>query len=310
VDVDEWSDEDDDFYEDEDDLEGLDVAEDGVAIEKRKSIPSNFRVRLKLTSDKNRSNYVSLKNKFNLYKGMTFRMCGRIEKVNYLGNPIAYIGVIRRSLKLWLALNPYEFDEERYRQRDASDKKMYERVPMLVKIGSERALKRAEELVTIICERNRLTPKRRYSPKNLQELAFTLKGNALVKDRRPDLLCPIMHVHDSDILTNDDAVRYEEAREQALTCAENIATISLDVLDKNFLDGQKVTLEKLKKRGLVPETCDGYSLTAGTRLTKPLYVVADDFSYSAVKMIVLTGGRAIRVVTRKSLNPDNYSNIY
>jgi hypothetical protein len=27
-------------------------------------------------------------------------------------------------------------------------------------------------------------------------------------------------------------------------------------------------------------------------------------------MIVLTGGRAIRVVTRKSLNPDNYSNIY
>jgi hypothetical protein len=236
-------------------------------------------------------------------------MCGRIEKVNFLGNPIAYIGVVRRSLKLWLAMSPYDFDEEKYHQKDASDKKMYEKVPMLVRIGSDRALKRAEELVEELAERSELTPKRRYTEKNLQELAYTLKGNALVKDKRPELLCEVIHIHDADMLTNEDADRYEEAREQAVSYADNMATVSLDVLDSNFLDGQKVTLEKLKKKGLVPEYCDGYSLTAGERLTKPLYVVADEFSYTAVKMITLTGGRAIRLTATKN-NSRKYLNSY
>jgi hypothetical protein len=243
--------------------------------------------------------YVVLKNKFNSFKGVTFRMSGRLEKVNYLGNPIAYIGVIRRSLKLWLALNPYEFDEEVYRQKDASDKKMYEKVPMLVRIGSERAYKRAEELINILAERNEIIAKQRYIEKDLQLLAYTLKGNMLVKDKRKELLCQIIHVHDADILTNEDAERYEETREQAEHSCENMATISLDVLDKNFLDGQKVTLERLQKKGLVPDYCDSYALTAGSRLTKPLYVVADEYSYAAVKMIVLTGGRAIRLTAPK-----------
>jgi hypothetical protein len=275
-----------------------------VPPEKRESIPSNFRVRLKLTSDKNRNMYVALKNKFNSYKGVTFRMCGRIEKVNYLGNHIAYIGVIRRSLKLWLGLNPYDFDEEVYHQKDASDKKMYEKVPMLVRIGSERAWKRAETLIDALAENNQLFAKKRYIEKDLQLLAFTLKGNALVKERRRELLCQVIHVHDADMLTNEEASRYEEVRNLSGNEPSNTATISLDVLDKNFLDGQKVTLEKLKKKGLVPEDCDGYNLTAGTRLTKPLYVLADDYSYAATKMIVLTGGRAIRIVRQPNINND------
>jgi hypothetical protein len=249
--------------------------------------------------------YVALKNKFNSYKGVTFRMCGRVEKVNYLGNPIAYIGVIRRSLKLWLGLNPYNFDEEVYHQKDASDKKMYEKVPMLVRIGSERAWKRAEKLIDVLAENNQLFAKKRYIEKDLQLLAFTLKGNALVKERRRELLCQVIHVHDADMLTNEEASRYEEVRNLSGNEPSNTATISLDVLDKNFLDGQKVTLEKLKKKGLVPEDCDGYNLTAGTRLTKPLYVLADDYSYAATKMIVLTGGRAIRIVRQPNINNDD-----
>jgi hypothetical protein len=253
-----------------------------------------------MTSDKNRNNYVILKNKLNSFKGVTFRMCGRIEKVNYLGNPIAYIGVIRRSLKLWLALNPYAYDEERYHQRDASEKRMYEKVPMLVRIGSERALKRTEELVEELAEKNGLTRKRRCIERNLQELAFTLKGNALIKEKRNELLHQVIHVHDADILTNEDAERYEEIREHNMTPVSNVINVPIDVLDKNFLDGQKVTLEKLKKKGLIPDICDGYCVTTGERLTKPLYVVADDFSYAAIKMIVLTGGRAIRITATNS----------
>jgi hypothetical protein len=194
-----------------------------------------------------------------------------------------------------LSLNPYNFDEGIYHQKDVSDKKMYEKVPMLVRIGSERAWKKAERLIEIVAKNNQLQSKKRYTERDLQLLAFTLKGNMLVKEKRIDLLCQTMHVHDADVLTNDDALRYEEELKLSGDKPTNIATITLDVLDKNFLDGQKVTLEKLIKKGLVPEDCDGYSLTAGTRLSKPLYILADEYSYAAIKMIVLTGGRAIRI---------------
>jgi hypothetical protein len=293
-DEDEWSDdeEEEDFY----DSDIYDDDQEVVPENKRVRLPSNFRVRLKISSDKCKDFYVELKNGLNSYKGFTFRMSGRLEKVNYHGETIAMIGVVRKALKLWLALDPNAYDFERYHQKDASDKKRYEHVPMQVRIGSARALKRAEELLDRLLENYQAEVRNKYKPKNLQELAYTLKLNKLVKDKRNDLLCQSIHVHDADVISDEDAERYVELRERAPIADENFAVVSLDTLDTEFLDGNKVTLDKLKKKGIVPEECNGYYLTAGKRLSKPLYVIADEISPSAVKMIVLTGGRAIELV--------------
>jgi hypothetical protein len=138
-------------------------------------------------------------------------------------------------------------------------------------------------------------PRLRYTPRPLQELAYTLKLNKLVRDRRKELLCQSIHVHDADLLTDDDADRYLEIRDKAPVEEEKFVNISVDLLDREFLDGNKVTLAKLKKKELVPEDCNGFTVTAGKRLTKPLYVIADGISPAAVKMIVLTGGRAVKL---------------
>jgi ribosomal protein L15 len=103
-------------------------------------------------------------------------------------------------------------------------------------------------------------------------------------------------VHDADVLSNADADRFTETRNSEEVEERNFASVSLDTLDEKFLDGQRVTLNKLKKKGLVPEECNSLRVTAGTRLSKPLCVVADDYSFAAVKMIVLTGGRAIKLI--------------
>jgi predicted transport protein len=223
-------------------------------------------------------------------------MSGRLEKVNYHGETIAMIGVVRKALKLWLALDPNAYDVERYHQKDASDKKRYELVPMQVRIGSVRALKRAEELLDRLLLNHQAESRLKYKPKNLQELTYTLRLNKIVKDKRNELLCQSIHVHDADVISDEDAARYLEIRDKAPQEFENFANISLDLLDNKFLDGNKVTLAKLKKKELVPEDCNGYTITAGKRLSKPLYVIADDISPTAVKMIALTGGRAIKLV--------------
>jgi predicted transport protein len=289
---DEWSDEEEDFYE----VDADDEDKEEVPLNKRVRIPSNFRVRLKISSDKCKDYYTELANILNSYKGFSFRMSGRLEKIKYHGETIMLIGVLRKSLKLWLALDPNAYDFERYHQKDVSDKKRYEMVPMQIRVGSNRALKRAEELIDRLLVTNQAEKRPRYKDKPLQELAYTLKMNKLVKYKRKELLCQSIHVHDADVLTNEDAECYLETRDRAPIEKENFVTISLNVIDKEFLDGNRVTLEKLKKKGIVPEECNGFCITAGERLSKPLYVIADDISPAAVKMIVLTGGRAIKLV--------------
>jgi len=300
-DEEDWEDvEEEDYYEvvdDDGELVPEEPAGEETAVEGRPKMPSNFRIRLKNSSDKNQASYVELKNMLNSYKSITFRMSGRVEKIKYHGDVIAIIGIARKSLKLWMALDPNAFDVNHYHQKDASDKPRYAHVPMLVRIGSDRALKRSKELVTALLEQFEVEPKKRYNEKSLQELAYTLKHNALIKAKQPELLRESIHVHDSDVISNEFALEScLETRFREIYDIDNFESVSLDVLESSFLDGQKVTLDKLKKKGLVSEECNGYTITSGERLSKPLYVVADDFSMPAIKMIVLTGGRAVKLI--------------
>jgi len=297
--------EDNDYYDEEDDFYEQELAADGEAQpvyeaevlldEAKPRIPSNFRMRLKVSSVKNHDAYVAIKNKLCSKKEITFRISGRTEKVKYHGEVIAIIGVARKSLKLWLALDPNSIEQSRYHQKDVSDKPRYAHVPMLLRVGSDRALKRAMEVLDILFETYSIEDRRKYKDKSLQELAYTLKRNALVRNKRVELLRDSIHVHDADALTNEEAAQYVEYKAREAYEYENFATITLDVLEENFYDGQKVTLDKLKHKGLIPEEYNGYVITTGERLTKPLYVVADGYSAVAVKMIVLTGGRAIQL---------------
>ena len=104
-----------------------------------------------------------------------------------------------------------------------------------------------------------------------------------------------MHVHDCDVLDNETAEKCIETKNVEHIDDSVIETVKLDDIDANFQDGNRVTLEKLRKAGLVSAECTGYTVVAGQRLTKPLIIVANDFTMEAVKMIVLTGGRVIRI---------------
>ena len=70
--------------------------------------------------------------------------------------------------------------------------------------------------------------------------------------------------------------------------------INIDTLSQNFAPHDLVTLELIKERKLIPENVDYLKVLARGFIDKPLTVEAQDFSIDAVKMILLTGGRAIR----------------
>jgi len=299
IEDDEWDTEDDE----QDEVYEAELMDDSLAEEPEaatevpKRMPSNFRARLKVSSEKNRITYSIIKNEFCAQKGISYRASGRVEKVKFHGDLIAVIGVAKRSIKLWLALDPNEFDKERYFHKDVSDKPRYEKVPMYLRVGSERAQKRVLELLEALFEKFGIERRHKYEEKPIQELIFTLKGNKLLKDKeKKHLLSESVHVHDADMLDNETAENCIEIKDIAPIANENFESISLDVIDENFLDGQRITLDRLKKKGLVSEDCNGIRIIAGSRISKPLAIHANEFTLPAVKMIVLTGGRAVQLV--------------
>ncbi len=297
-------DDDDDFDDDEEEWDSIldeddDDFVDAVIIEEdgtvKKTYP-NFRMRLKQSSDKNREWYAAVKNLFCSQKGVTYRVYKRVEKIRYQGQVIAVIGIAKRSIKLWLALKPYEYDARRYHHKDVSDKPRFVDVPMYVRVSSDRALTRAQELILALFQELNMEARKRYNDRSIQELIFTLKHNKLLTNKQnKGLLCEVMHVHDCDVLSDELAEKCIESKNVEIIDESYIETLKLDDIDAKFQDGNRVTLEKLKKVGLVSEECTGYTVTAGHRLTKPLIIVANDFTLPAVKMITLTGGRAIKL---------------
>ena len=109
------------------------------------------------------------------------------------------------------------------------------------------------------------------------------------------MLCESIHVHDCDVLDDETAEKCIETKNVDFIDDSVIETVKLDDIDANFQDGNRVTLDKLRKAGLVSAECTGYTVVADKRLTKPLIIVANDFTMEAVKMIALTGGRVIRL---------------
>lgn len=253
----------------------------------------NFIQKLKMSSIKNKDFYVDIKNALSRLKGTTFRISKRVEKVRYQGKTIAVMSVSAKAIRLCLALDPTKYDVAVYRHKDLSEKTSYKSVPMQVMVGTKKALTRALFLIDELMVSLDMTKKPRYVDKELQELAYTVKNNGLLKIKRKDLLREEIHSHDVDILSNDDLDRIVETKTIAHIDAENFVTIKIDLLEENFQDGQKINLAILKRRGLVGEEFNGYKVMGSGKLTKPLIVEANEFSSTAAKMIAITGGRVI-----------------
>ena len=71
--------------------------------------------------------------------------------------------------------------------------------------------------------------------------------------------------------------------------------INVDDLSKCFDPNERVDVNILKSRGIIPGDVGYLKILGRGTLEKPLRVYANAFSLTAVKMIVLTGGEAVKV---------------
>ena len=78
--------------------------------------------------------------------------------------------------------------------------------------------------------------------------------------------------------------------------ADKVLAINVSVLNDAFDDGETVSRESLKSKGLAKTKYDALKILGDGELTKKLTVHAEKFSASAEKKITDAGGEAVRVV--------------
>lgn len=69
--------------------------------------------------------------------------------------------------------------------------------------------------------------------------------------------------------------------------------INIGVLDANFNADDVITLALLKEKGLISRKVGRLKILADGILNKPLTIKAESYSIQAIKMIELTGGKAV-----------------
>ncbi len=106
--------------------------------------------------------YAEIKNAILSYRKVRSQVSWSNDRFTINRETVAKIGVRGKTLCLYLALNPDEFPATIYHQKFAGDTKMYEKTPMMLKVKSPIAAKRAVKLVALLMERHGLVQDEAY----------------------------------------------------------------------------------------------------------------------------------------------------
>ncbi len=162
--------------------------------------------------------------------------------------------------------------------------------------------------------------KEQRSKKRLPPSYVLMPGGTLQRlpEPRSDSIDDPEKASDDDIVLSDDPMTVDayhadelisdslakdllkRSREAVYTTGYKKEIINVDTLNEVFSGGDKIDVNILKEKGLVDEDTAYIKVLARGEMNKALSIYANDFSLSAIKMIALTGGEAIKVITIKT----------
>ncbi len=140
--------------------------------------------------------------------------------------------------------------------------------------------KRAERTVAHTTQENEEYAYRTITPETTEYFGITEEeADRLLSDRSAEALL-------------------EHRNAPIVTYGKRRAIINIDTLSEHFSSGDRVDIEILKSRMLIPYDTLHIKVLARGAINKPLYVFANEFSLCAIKMLLLSGGKAIKQKTK------------
>lgn len=280
-------------------------AEDGILARFNYSLTA----KLVLSSEETKENFADIANYLLSYKNVKSRMSWKNLSFNHGRKCLAKIAMRGKTLWLYLALDPKEFSESKYHGEDFSATTKYAKVPYAVKVKSERGLKHAKELVDILMSRFDIEMGAESNSISASDYTEDTQANLIKRgiikvysDQEIDEtklnkvkfdIRGSVRADEAKKLLDDAMVNSLLIKEKTSSGKKNGAVVNIDTLSACFAAGDTITLSVLKEKGLVSKKEMSVKILARGTIDKPLTVVADSFSADAIKMLVLTGGKAV-----------------
>ena len=297
------------------------VAGGKVFVQYRRS----FTARLIQADDTTKYYYNKLRNALLSVERVKERVSWNYDSYNVGRRQFAKVNANRKSLIVYFALPPESIDEK-YNYRDVSEKKRYTNVPVRYKITGSRSFAYAMELLeqqrelfeldvdpfeeeldipyeerTPLIRRRliRVYAKRETGESITEdELDEMIENGATVQDLSAYTVTDEVTVNEAESLINDSTAKQiialADVQESSIAPGKR-TFINLDTISANYHEGQRVDLASLQAKGLVDKKATACKILARGKLDKSLTIEAADFSLAAIKMIVLTGGKVVKV---------------
>ena len=145
--------------------------------ERARRIP--FAEKMLYIDRKTQEYYDAIYNEFISYRRINPRVSSKGVSFRLGRELVAKLTVRGKTMKMHLALDVKDFEENIYFQKDLSDVKAYEEVPFTVKVKSDRGLKNALKLIDALVAKKAIEKKTRFNKveavEELKEIARNLK---------------------------------------------------------------------------------------------------------------------------------------
>ena len=171
--------EEDETEEDEDEVDGLMVnqiyGQTSSSIGKINKI--DFDEKVEKASPDLKRHYNEIKNVIMKYRNVHSRISKAGDSFRCKGQKYVYMTIVGKTLKVYLALDPFSIDQNVYHHRDVSNKKKYQVTPTLLRVKSELSVKKTIKLIEVMFEDNMIDVKKKVEEKDyVQELLDALEA--------------------------------------------------------------------------------------------------------------------------------------
>lgn len=265
--------------------------------------PKSFLKQLKEGSNANKETFTELCGYMLGFRGVRVRYTRREALFRHKKQELLRAIVRGNTLRIYFNLDPDAYEQATYHHR-RTEKKWAVKTPFELVVRSNRSRKYAMRLAEDVMRKAEIEPKRSYTPLDYRTYVLARGGNALTKAGKGELIVERINVQDVGVLTDGEARSMAEIKRVPPQEGESkIVSVSVSTLSEHFADGVRVNLASLRRKNLVAEDATGFRVVGKNTLERSLVVTANAFNANALKMILLTGGRAIILQEDESLAP-------
>ncbi|MBR5439011.1 MAG: hypothetical protein IKV61_02220 [Clostridia bacterium] len=272
---------------------------------KKVNVKKSCEIYLRTGDEQLKQNYSQIKNallSYGLHSRLTktrenFSKKGITLSKQKEGKPIriqAKLSVRGKYLKLHLNVNPNSVDLNYFRAQNVEDKMPDQ--PLLLKVRTKLSLKRALELIDILAVQENFNAKKKYVD---VDYASTLSSEGLTYMQKLgyDYMVKDVVLYDDVAYLNDDWAE-KIIKTQVVKKPERFIydEVTLSVIEKNFEDGSKVSLEAMRQKSLVKINANYITIKASQSLSKKLTIEGNVIEPKAIEMIFMAGGEATRLI--------------